>query len=78
MCAALGFVAFLFVLETMWRGINKHVPLEEMASNAAEKIGEEAGQRKDALVKDMMRRGSVMVDGMKAKAVWAMENNDPL
>ena len=76
--SALGCVAFLFVLESMWRGINKHVDLEEMATTAAEKMVEEAGRRKSSLINDMKRRGSVMAEGLKAKAVWAIESKDPL
>ena len=78
MLSALGCVAFLFVIESMWRGINRKLDIEGMATTAAEKLVEEAGRRKSSLVNDMKRRGSVMADGLKAKAVWAMENKDPL
>ena len=62
------------MLETVWRGTG----LDKEFEDAAEKIVEEAGRRKSSLMNDVKRRGSVMVDGLKSKAVWAIENNDPL
>ena len=65
--SALGFVAVLFVLESMWRGINKHVDIEEMATSAAEKMAEEAGRRRSSLLDGMKRRGSMMIEAVKNK-----------
>ena len=61
----MGTVAVLFILEIMWRGINKKIDIEEMATSAAEKFSEEAG-----------RRGSMMVDGLKSKTVWGTKAAD--
>ena len=73
--SALGFVLFLFVLESMWRGIGvETLHLDDKASSAVDKMVEEAGRRKSS----MMRRGSVMVDGLKEKAAWGIVNDDTL
>lgn len=43
--SVMGGVVVLFLLETVWSGINRHVPLEEMATAAVERIGEEADMK---------------------------------
>ena len=48
--------------------------LDDKATSAVEKMVEEAGRRKSS----MMRRGSVMVDGLKEKAAWGIVNDDAL
>ena len=65
----MGFVVLLFIFETMWKGINQHVPLEDMATTAVEKAVEEAERRKDIFVHDMKRRRSMIVDDLKSKPV---------
>ena len=66
----------LFILETMWRGINKQIDIEGMAIEAADKLAEEAGRRKSSLMDDIKRRGSVMIDGIKAKTGWGIKDAD--
>jgi hypothetical protein len=62
---AMGAVAVLFIVETMWSGINKQLNIEEMATSAAEKFSQEAGRRK-----------SMMIDGLKSKTVWRTKDVD--
>ena len=72
----MGTVAGLFILETMWSGINKQIPIEEMANSAAETFAHEASRRKSFLVEDMKRRGSMMIDGLKSKTVRGTKDGD--
>ena len=65
----MGFVVLLFILETMWRGINNHVDLEDMATTAVDKVVEEAGRRKSIFMDDMKRRRSVVADDLKSKPI---------